>query len=253
MTGVERGDLLQRRAPPGVVETGDGVDEVAADPGEPGTADLGDGGEGACPIVDPAEEGEHVGLQALDPRLTRLKPASSHAMARASLVLDGFASRVTSAPGAMRKPARTSSRTPASRLGSTKLGVPPPTNTVSSSTRAEPGRQRPDLGPERRQVLGLAVTPGEGDEVAVLAATLAEGDVEVEGADPRAGGRAVMLRHPEDHRPDRGAGIWRGERRNIRETAGYTSGTTKKPDAVATSSATATPAPVVDPSVLTSR
>jgi len=50
--------------------------------------------------------------------------------------------------------------------------------------------QPAELSPERPDVLGLPVATGQGDEVAVLAAPLAERDVEVERADPHAAGRA---------------------------------------------------------------
>ena len=138
-----------------------------------------------------------------------------------------------------------------------KLGVPPPTKTVSSSSGPRRSARAAKLGTKRLDVLRLAVAAGHGDEIAVLAAPLAEGDVDVEGADLARGGDRLRALHRGQvwaHRPEGPAMPWRCRlRKNIRVMAGYASGTRMKPEMTATISAIATPAPVVDPSVLTSR
>ncbi len=75
--------------------------------------------------------------------LTRFTPAAFHTRARPELMLDGFASMVTSAPAATEKVLRTVVTSRASSSGSTKDGVPPPMKTVSRVSR-------PRRSPRRR-------------------------------------------------------------------------------------------------------
>ena len=90
------------------------------------------------------------------PMLTRLKPAPSQARARSRVVLDGFASKVISAPGATSKEQRISAATEASSSGSMSDGVPPPTKIVSSRT---PGSCRPSTRISSRSAATYSCSP----------------------------------------------------------------------------------------------
>ena len=177
MAGTEGRDPLQGRTPAGVVEAGDGVDQIAADPGEAGTTDLADGGEGSLAIVDTTEEGEDVRLQALDPKAhpveAGLEPCRGTPLGGAGGVgLEGdLAARGESKarPHLVEEPTEPVGVDEARRPAADEDGV--------QLEAAEPGGQSADLGPERLDVLGLPIATGKADEVAVLAAPLAEGDV----------------------------------------------------------------------------
>ena len=114
--------------------------------------------------------------------LIRFTPAAFQTRARAAVMLDGFASMVTSAPAATENVARTVATRSASSSGSTSEGVPPPMNTVSRDETAETFAEVADLGDQRVHVRHRAGCTGDAREVAVLAFPLAERDVQVERA-----------------------------------------------------------------------
>ncbi len=64
-------------------------------------------------------------------------PIPAHSRAAASETSSGLASRVTSQPFAMEKPAATASMSLASRAGPSKEGVPPPKWIVLSGSSAK--------------------------------------------------------------------------------------------------------------------
>jgi hypothetical protein len=66
------------------------------------------------------------------PSEIRVKPARRSARSDSGVTDSGFASVVTSAPGASPQVASMPSRTRARSPGSSMVGVPPPTNTVST-------------------------------------------------------------------------------------------------------------------------
>jgi len=94
--------------------------------------------------------------------LIRLTPASLQTRARSVLVLEGFASMVTSASTDTENVLLTVATRPASCSGSTSDGVPPPMNTVSRVSR-------PRRSPSRRTSASRAcMYPAEPVEPATL-------------------------------------------------------------------------------------
>ena len=119
---------------------------------------------------------------------SRVTPDAASSAADASVTVSGFASTVTSASGSMPKAARTPSSMRARSPGGSRVGVPPPKNTVvaarSGPASASTPRARSDFPQERVGVLVLPraaqLARGVGVEVAVSAPHPAEGDVEVD-------------------------------------------------------------------------
>ena len=76
------------------------------------------------------------------PKLTRVKPASRSAARSQAATLSGLASVVTSAPGASPNSAAIAASTDASSPGPSRVGVPPPKNTVSTGRSRSPSTRR---------------------------------------------------------------------------------------------------------------
>ncbi len=122
------------------------------------------------------------------PKLTRLKPAAGERRQAASSTESGFASVVTSAPGAMPQVRRTAPSIAARSLTGRMVGVPPPKNTVVAGAPPAPAprarRGELELGDRLRRVVAL-LDPAQlgrrvGVEVAVAAAHPAERHVQVD-------------------------------------------------------------------------
>ena len=191
-------DPLERAPPAGVAETGHGVDQVAVDRIEACGADLANRGDRPVGVVDPAEEAQGVGLEAL------------HADA------DAVHPRVLPDPSALRGDARGVRLH--RELGSGRDGERAPDRghqvgeqggldqrrsaaTDEDGVEGQPAEaltEAADLSAERLHVL---LGPGgarDAREIAVLALPLAERDVQVQRAHlAEAGGHAVGSLAPE--------------------------------------------------------
>ena len=76
------------------------------------------------------------------PNDIRVNPAARSAARPASVTVSGFASAVTSAPGASPNSASTAARIAPSWAGGSRVGVPPPKNTVRTGAASSPSTRR---------------------------------------------------------------------------------------------------------------
>ena len=158
------------------------------------------------------------------PRLTRLKPASSQADRTRLGGAGGVGLEGDLATRGEGEALAHLVEHPGEPGGVDEAGRPAAHEDGVQLQPSEPRGEGAQLGAERLDVLRLPVAAGHGDEVAVLAAPLAEGDVDVEGADLARGGDRLRALHRGQvwaHRPDGPAMPWRCRlRKNIRVMAG---------------------------------
>src|SRR4029453_1899362 len=146
---------------------------------------------------------------------TLATPAPTSPAAIAASTVSGLASTVTSAPGATGSSSRSRASTRARSSAGSRVGVPPPTNTLVTTGGPGPGGATPPGAPRHGPLLQQRgrirppqpLHPGVGDEVAVVTAGQAERHMHVH---PEAG-RIDQWRRPQSgprrgglHRPGPG-------------------------------------------------
>ena len=105
------------------------------------------------------------------PNDIRVNPAARSAARPASVTVSGFASAVTSAPGASPNSASTAPRIAPSWAGGSRVGVPPPKNTVRTGGAPIVGQHpagQPDLGDGQPRIAAGGIPAGPGPSSAAV-------------------------------------------------------------------------------------